>query len=400
MRVLESRSIVLNNNAERAVSGILLAGEGAPDIIVQTHMSLSRQTITSVWPTRRFLVMCRCARMKLWMRLLHRLSSESASQTVLAGNPMRAYIDATTSCNNCCRFCKVHVSNPGTASKALDAIEYELLEARATGLSFVVFSGGEVTTRPDLVSLIKMARGFGFTDIQLQTNGRHFADPKNCDSVIEAGVTEFLISIHGFDADTHDWHTRQPGSYSQTVMGIRNLVNKGAVVLTNTVITKRNYTHLANIVRLVASLGVSTIQLAYLHLVGTAAIRADELLVRKKHVSTYVCRALDEETSSRTYKMVEAIPYCLLPGHEQFCADLYATTTYLRQNKEFGAYDKSIVRAKGPRCKECNLDEICYGPWKEYPDLFGWDEFVPVSGFSVESLVRESVLRDVSGDLR
>jgi hypothetical protein len=29
-------------------------------------------------------------------------------------------------------------------------------------------------------------------------------------------------------------------------------------------------------------------------------------------------------------------------------------------------------------CPECDWHASCEGPWREYPELFGWDEFVPV----------------------
>ena len=30
-------------------------------------------------------------------------------------------------------------------------------------------------------------------------------------------------------------------------------------------------------------------------------------------------------------------------------------------------------KAKGPRCKDCARFKDCEGPWKEYPELYGWD---------------------------
>jgi len=34
-------------------------------------------------------------------------------------------------------------------------------------------------------------------------------------------------------------------------------------------------------------------------------------------------------------------------------------------------------KAKGPRCKECVYFFECEGPWREYPEEYGFDEFVP-----------------------
>jgi len=35
-------------------------------------------------------------------------------------------------------------------------------------------------------------------------------------------------------------------------------------------------------------------------------------------------------------------------------------------------------KLKGPQCQECIMNPICEGPWREYPEHYGFDEFRPV----------------------
>ena len=35
-------------------------------------------------------------------------------------------------------------------------------------------------------------------------------------------------------------------------------------------------------------------------------------------------------------------------------------------------------KIKGPPCEACAWRDQCEGPWREYPEHFGWDEFRPV----------------------
>jgi len=35
-------------------------------------------------------------------------------------------------------------------------------------------------------------------------------------------------------------------------------------------------------------------------------------------------------------------------------------------------------KAKFPQCRECRYDNMCEGPWKEYPERFGSSEFIPL----------------------
>ena len=29
-------------------------------------------------------------------------------------------------------------------------------------------------------------------------------------------------------------------------------------------------------------------------------------------------------------------------------------------------------------CIKCKYNKICEGPWKKYPEIYGWDEFKPI----------------------
>jgi len=300
---------------------------------------------------------------------------------------MRAYVDVGTQCNNLCIFCKSRSLDRKTQVKPFFQIKSELDQARQAGLDFIVFSGGEITTRKDSLDIISYAHEIGFTKIQLQTNARKFADLDTCRAFRDAGVTEFLVSINGNTPEIHDWHTGRSRSFQQTVKCIQNLSLLGLLIITNSVITRQNYQHLVEIVRLAENLGASTVQLAYLHIAGAALTCLEQILVRKHLVSPYLCDALAQPKTSHVYRMVEAFPYCLLPGYEQYSADLFSSPSFLQQRKSLKCYDKANARSKGSLCSTCTLDQVCWGPWREYTDMFGWDEFVPCRTLSVDDIM-------------
>jgi len=80
--------------------------------------------------------------------------------------------------------------------------------------------------------------------------------------------------------------------------------------------------------------------------------------------------------------MTEAIPYCRMRGYEACVAEriIPETTVYDAEItiESYTTTRKEEGKAKGPRCKACIHFRSCEGPWKEYPGLYGWDEFVPV----------------------
>ena len=80
--------------------------------------------------------------------------------------------------------------------------------------------------------------------------------------------------------------------------------------------------------------------------------------------------------------MTEAIPYCFMIGYEKYVAERFIPETKVFDAdfivEKYSRYRKENGKAKGNKCKECRWDKLCEGPWKEYPQFFGWDEFKPV----------------------
>src|SRR5690606_36671829 len=85
----------------------------------------------------------------------------------------------------------------------------------------VVLTGGEVTLEKKLFDYIAVARRGNFEHIRVQTNGRPLKDRAFTQSLIDAGVDEFFVSLHGHDADTQDYISQRPGSIDDAIAGIR-----------------------------------------------------------------------------------------------------------------------------------------------------------------------------------
>lgn len=254
----------------------------------------------------------------------------------------------------------------------------ELRRARAVGVRGVVFTGGEATLHPDLPAAIRAARKLGFASIQLQTNGRGLAYRELCRELLRCGITEFSPSIHGSRPAIHDALTQTPGSWSQVVAGIRNLKALGAYVLTNTVITTKNFRDLPALARLLVRLGADQFQFAFVHIVGTARANRDWLVPRASEVMPYVRKGLDIGQAHGLLARTEAIPYCLMRGYEHCIAEGGIPDTRVVDSvrvDDFGRWRRFEGKAKGPDCGRCRWDRVCEGPWKEYPELRGWGEF-------------------------
>lgn len=285
-------------------------------------------------------------------------------------------------CNNRCAFCAQGDKRRVLPRRSLDDILRELQIASEKGVSGVVFTGGEPTLHPDLPTAASRARDLGFQTIQVQTNGRRCAYPEYCRTLKEAGVTEVSPSVHGSQASIHDRATGAAGAWQQVVSGIRNLKALGIKVLTNSVVTSENYRDIPQLARLLVHLRVDQFQFAFVHIVGTAEENASWIVPRKSEVSPFLLEALRIGRAAGLPCYTEAVPHCLLTGFEDCAAERLIPDGPVIdagfQLESWQAYRVDKGKAKRADCRRCRYDAACEGPWKEYPEIHGWDEFVPV----------------------
>ncbi|MFW5847009.1 MAG: radical SAM protein, partial [Nanoarchaeota archaeon] len=283
-------------------------------------------------------------------------------------------------CNNNCLFC-VQAHNKLKGNRELDLIKSDLVESRKR-CEGVVLTGGEVTIRPDFLEIVRFAKDLNYKVIQIQTNARMFSNLDFCKKTILAGATEFSPALHGYNAKQHNDLTRAE-SFNQTLKAIINLKTLGAKVITNTVIVKQNYKDLPKIAELLVKLKVDQFQLAFIHAIGNAKENTLDLIPKFTEVIPYVKKALDIGIQGNLNVMVEAIPLCLMQEYEDFVSEKYIPDTEIKGllQQNIGDYKKQRIelgKTKFPQCVDCKYDNICEGPWKEYPQYYGMEEFKPV----------------------
>ncbi len=285
-------------------------------------------------------------------------------------------------CNNFCKFCVQGDKREKLPAKPLAQLKESLQEGRRSGAKGVVFTGGEPSLHPHILELVRAARSLGYETIQLQSNGRTFCYADTIRRFIAAGANEFGPALHGSRPELHDFLTGVPGSFLQTVAGMRNIRKLGQRLITNTVVTKANYRDLPDLARLLVSLGVDQYQFAFMHITGRAAANKEWLAARKSIIEPWVKKGLDVGMEAGRRVMTEAIPYCFMSGYEDHVAERIIPATKIfdaeRIIEDYTHLRRTEGKAKGPRCQECAYFKSCEGPWREYPEMFGWDEFEPV----------------------
>jgi MoaA/NifB/PqqE/SkfB family radical SAM enzyme len=286
-------------------------------------------------------------------------------------------------CNNLCKFCVQGRKRDTLPTKTREEVAKALKEAYNNNKREVVFTGGEPTMHPEILDFVRMAKDMGYPTIQLQSNGRMFSYRKFCVDAIKAGATHFSPALHGSSAEIHDYLTSVPGSYEQTVGGIKNLKELGQYVMINSVITSHNYKDLPRLATLLVGLHVDQFQFAFIHLGGTAFKNRRWITPRKSDIMPYVKKGLDIGIRNNKMVTTEAIPFCLMQGYEECIAEnIMPKATIYDANfvvEDYDQYrkDSGKGKIKAEKCKKCKFYNVCEGPWNEYPELFGWDEFNP-----------------------
>jgi radical SAM protein with 4Fe4S-binding SPASM domain len=166
--------------------------------------------------------------------------------------PYRMDLALTYRCNINCSHCY----NQRRDSAELTTSEWKKIIRTLWdhGIPHVDFTGGEPTLRDDLVELITYAEDLGVIT-GLLTNGVRLADEAFVRSLKEAGLDYVQVTLESFREETHN-RMVQSDSFRHTVRGIRNVVEQGIHVLTNTTITKDNQSGIEEIVPFLKSLGV------------------------------------------------------------------------------------------------------------------------------------------------
>ena len=202
---------------------------------------------------------------------------------------------------------------------------------------------------------------------------REFAD-----ATVDAGATHFLVSVYGSTARMHESMTRTPESFEQTIQGLEHLLQTSARVMTNTVITRRNVDHLAEIVGYLGDRGVERACLSLVQIIGNAKRHADSLLVRMRDAAGAVEAAVQAGEERGMIMGVGGMPYCQLPSRGS-CFGVDDLSVIHNADRRDQITSKSPYEAP-EGCSRCSHHAVCPGVQQEYLRRVGGHEIAPMTG--------------------
>lgn len=294
----------------------------------------------------------------------------------------RADVKVWFACNNHCTFCVQWDKRERFKPRKLEEIKNILDKEYLDWSKYVVFTGWEPTVYKDLIEVVAYAKKIWFKQIQIQSNWTNFDKIEYIKALINAWVTEFSPSIHGFNRETHDKQVMTKWAWDRVIKWLINLNQLNQIVIINSVITKDNYKEIPELAALLIKLRVTQFQFAFVHILWSADKNKSNVVPKKSDVIPYVHKALDLAKIANIPAYTEAIPYCLMQWYEWAIAEniMPETTVYDAEYviDSYADYRWTEWKAKRGECKKCSKYKMCEWPWKEYPDMYGWDEFIAI----------------------
>jgi MoaA/NifB/PqqE/SkfB family radical SAM enzyme len=197
-------------------------------------------------------------------------------------------------CNNACIFCAQGKLRETAPAMDADAAVERAAAALRPGEA-VALVGGEPTLDERLPSFIGVLDAAGAGRILVQTNGRRLAYRSYARSLREASPRlEIEVSLAGSTEPMHDYHTGTPGSFKQTVLGLRNARAEKLPASVSLVITRSNFRHLADVVRLCHAVGARSVRFVPAQPFGAALANRDRVVPALEMVGPYLALAMNE----------------------------------------------------------------------------------------------------------
>jgi sulfatase maturation enzyme AslB (radical SAM superfamily) len=227
-------------------------------------------------------------------------------------NPKWAFVNLGGSCNSRCVFCYTEWTKSVPDLK-IEQIKEAIKNIAELGVSAIVFSGGEVTIRRDLTSILEYAKQMGFTEIEIQTNGRTLKNPKLMQQLVDAGLSSILLSLHGSNENVNDIITRSQGSFLETITGMQNIKYHNLGLTLNIVMCEQNYIHLAEIVKIIEQNYPKNknIRFSYPIVEGAAFKQPSEILVSFSALRPFLTQAIELAIELNMGTEVANMPLCV-----------------------------------------------------------------------------------------
>jgi len=206
--------------------------------------------------------------------------------TIEISNPLALIAELTHRCPLHCVYC----SNPLELQARGNELSAEVWsrvfkEAAAAGVLQADFTGGEPLARPDIVELVRNARGAGLY-VSLITSGLPLDEAK-LSALVEAGLDHFQLSFQGAREETAS-DISGTKSHPQKLRVLEWLKGHRIGLTLNFVIHRQNLHELEEMLAIVENSGAGCVEFASVQYYGWAFANRDKLMPTREQLDRCV----------------------------------------------------------------------------------------------------------------
>jgi His-Xaa-Ser system radical SAM maturase HxsC len=266
-------------------------------------------------------------------------------------------------CNNRCINC---VGSPD--NKEYNNLDYyKSIASKLKQTKIICLGGGEPTIHREFFEIMEYLSNLNEkTEIMLLTNARAFSNESFLRKFnalkIDKKRLRIASAVYGPDSKVHDAMSRTPGSFEETVKGIKKLIKSGYKIEIRVIITKLNYEKLKETAEFIADefKGIERVAFISMKFTWEAHKNRKVLLVPYKDVVEELIPAIDILEKNKIMAVLFHFPHCVLP-------EAYRRCSHGRTVDEKELHFKK-------ECEECRYFSDCSGMWKSYVDIVGENE--------------------------
>lgn len=229
----------------------------------------------------------------------------------------RAKLDTGTHCNYECSFCyyldKLDQVTP------LETIKKRAKKIRDFGVEEIDLSGGESSIHENWFEILEYCRELGFCSISCLSNGSRFSNMSFLKRSQEAGLSEILFSLHGWNAEGHDAIVGRKGAFKRMLKAIENAKELGLKARINCTVTSYNAPRLKKYVELVNNIFPAQMNFLPLNYWEDASkVKSENYELLAEPIKEAI-DALNPDIEIN----VRYIPYCFMRGYEKYVVGVY-----------------------------------------------------------------------------
>ena len=261
-------------------------------------------------------------------------------------------IVVTNQCNSNCIMCPDSDAVRNTKENPDIKKLLEQVRCIPNDTKHITITGGEPgLLRENLIKLLEECKKYlPNTEFLLLSNGRIFSNTDFTNKVKESlpQYIRIAIPIYADNENLHDKITRAKGSFKQTIVGIKKLIERDVDIEIRIVVLKKNYQHLEDIANFIVKEipQAKMVNIMALEMTGNAYKNREQVWINFEEVKEYLYRACITLIESGMITNLYNFPLCNLDERLYSLAHKSITDYKIRYKEQ---------------CEECLAKESCGG---------------------------------------